>query len=323
MRNRGDGIMRIHEFLTEKARHVVPAPVRYYIRHLMNFRVRGLSSAQYWTRHNVSEHRSFQTAQQSLDYLEWRNSQYLGHIDLMPVDNGTGKAVLDYGCGPGNDLVGFALRSKPARLVGADVSSSSLAEAKARLMIHGIGSVELIQLQESSGPLPFDDRSIDIIHSAGVLHHLSNMDHALREFRRIVKDNGHCQIMVYNYNSIWMQLYAGHIYKKTFPWKAKQSKQAIFKITTDGEECPIVNCFTPDEFCAIAARAGFIPKFLGASISVNEMIWLGRRFEALKDQIIDSESRTFLSELTFNDKNIPLHQGAVAGIGGCYRLTPA
>lgn len=311
------------EFLKDAARHAIPAPARYFLRNILNFRLRGLSSAQYWTRHNVSEHRKFATAQQSLDYFEWRNSQYIGYIDLMPVNGGSGKAVLDFGCGPGNDLVGFALKSKPARLVGADVSSSSLAQTNARLQVHGISSVELVQLDASPGPLPFDSRSFDIIHSAGVLHHLPDMEHALREFRRIVKDDGYCQILVYNYNSIWMQLYAGHIYKKTFPWKARLSKREIFKVTTDGEECPIVNCFKPTEFCAIAADAGFRAKFLGASISVNEMTWLARRFEAIKDQIIDAESREFLTRLTFDDRNIPLHQGDVAGIGGCYRLTPA
>lgn len=310
------------DFFKEMAKRVLPPPARYFIRQIFNYRLRGLSSAQYWTRHNVTEHRAFASAEESLRYFDWRNAQYIGYIDLMPVDRAEGKIVLDYGCGPGNDLVGFGVRSRPARLIGVDVSLTSLAEAKARLAIHGIKIADFVLLKDAFGPLPFESRSIDLIHSAGVLHHLSNMKHALREFRRILRDDGHCQIMVYNYNSIWMQLYASYIYKKMHPWMGRLSKQEVFKLTTDGEQCPIVNCFTPDQFSAIAAETGFRAEFLGAAVALTEMMWLPRRYEAIKDQGLDPESRDFLLGLTFDDRNIPLHCGDVAGINGCFRLIP-
>ena len=67
--------------------------------------------------------------QESERYLEWRNDQYFKYDELMPVTGKDGRVILDYGCGPGHDLVGFGLRSKPTRLIGMDVSTSSLAEA--------------------------------------------------------------------------------------------------------------------------------------------------------------------------------------------------
>jgi len=85
---------------------------------------------EYWTAHNVTGHLRFRSAQQSLEYFHWRNSQYPGYIDLMPVAGFDGQHVLDFGCGPGHDLVGFGSYSKPARLVGADVSSTSLSESR-------------------------------------------------------------------------------------------------------------------------------------------------------------------------------------------------
>lgn len=309
--------------LKNLARRVVPARARYLARYVLNTPLRGLPSAQYWTRHNVTEHRRFASAEASIDYFHWRNAQYPGSIELLPVSEADGKRVLDFGCGPGNDLLGFSLYSKPERLVGADVSSSSIAEAKARLAIHGFDRIEFVTPGEADNALPIDARSVDIIHSAGVLHHLPDIESALREFRRLIADDGYCQIMVYHYNSLWMHLYAGYIYKTMFPWRKEIAKQDIFKITTDGEECPIVNCYTPEAFAAIASRCGFRTEFRGAAMSLNEMIWLPRRFEALKDETLDSEARDFLLGLTFDRRGFPLHRGQVAGINSYYRLWPA
>jgi len=309
--------------LKDVAKRIIPAPLRHILTQIRSFPLRGLSSAEYWTRHNVTDHRAFATAEESLDYFDWRNAQYPGYIDLMPVDDGTGKVVLDYGCGPGNDLVGFTTQSQPARLIGADVSSSSLAEARARLGVHGANSVELIQLDPGNGTLPFDTASIDLIHSAGVLHHLPHMEDTLREFRRILRGDGYVQIMVYNYDSVWMHLYAGYLYRKRVPWLANSPKRELFKATTDGEHCPIVNSFSPSEFCAISEKAGFLPEFRGAAVSLNELSWLPHRFEALKDPALDRDSRDFLADLTFDERQTPLHRGQVAGINGCFVLRPA
>ena len=64
--------------------------------------------ADYWTRYNVTSHERFASAANSLAYLRWRNDQYFGYSELMPVDRQDGKVILDFGCGPGHDLVGFA-----------------------------------------------------------------------------------------------------------------------------------------------------------------------------------------------------------------------
>lgn len=308
--------------LKSVAKRVIPARGRYLIRHALNTRLRGLSSAQYWTRHNVTEHRRFPSEQASIDYFHWRNAQYPGSIELLPVNQADGKTVVDYGCGPGNDLVGFSLYSKPQRLIGLDVSTSSLAESRARLALHGFTSAETITLDDKSTAIPLSDRSVDIVHSAGVLHHLPDLDGTLREIWRILKPDGYCQLMVYHYNSIWMHLYAAYIYKKMFPWLQGKDKRELFKTTTDGEECPIVNCYTPEEFAAIAERCGFKTEFCGGAISLNELNWLPRRFEALKDESLEPECRNFLLGLTFDEAGFPRHNGAVAGINSYYRLRP-
>lgn len=303
--------MAFVESVKNVLRPILPGPVRYALRKILNLRLHKLSSVEYWTRHNVTEHRQFTSAEESRNFFDWRNAQYPGYIELVPVNKAEGKVVLDYGCGPGNDLVGFSIHSKPKRLIGIDVSISSLAEAKKRLALHNAVNVELVHLSDPMGPLPFADQSIDIVHCSGVLMVLPDIDKTLREFRRIVKPDGYSQVMVYNYDSIWMHLYCGYIYKKMFSWRASVSKQEIFKVTTDGEECPIVDCYTPDQFKTIAKRNGFNCEFLGAAMSLNELMWMSRRAEALKDEALDPEAREFLLNLTFDERQFPLHRGAI------------
>ena len=76
----------------------------------------------------------FNSRKDSLNYFKWRNSQYPGYIELMPVSNQDGKIVLDYGCGPGNDLVGFAEFSNVKELIGVDVSKPALELAEKRIL---------------------------------------------------------------------------------------------------------------------------------------------------------------------------------------------
>ena len=47
-----------------------------------------------------------------------------------------GKTVLDYGCGPGNDLVYFSVLTPAAKIIGMDVSQKALNIAKKRLKLH-------------------------------------------------------------------------------------------------------------------------------------------------------------------------------------------
>src|SRR5438876_1052729 len=104
-------------------------------------------NAHYWSEVNVTDHQRFTTAAASLEYFHWRNSQYHPYLEMMPVAGQDGKVVLDYGCGPGNDLVGFATFSKPSRLIGMDISLRSVAEAKARVALHS-DSAEVIPIAE-------------------------------------------------------------------------------------------------------------------------------------------------------------------------------
>lgn len=284
---------------------------------------KGLGSeetADYWTEHNVTAHYLFSDANESLDYFEWRNDQYFDYIRLMPVAGVDGKVVLDFGCGPGHDLVGFGVYSKPTQLVGVDLSKSSLEEARYRLDLHDI-QADLIQLSPDSHRLPFPDASFDYIHSSGVLHHAPDPVSILLEFKRILKPDGEIRIMVYNRDSLWLHLYVAYqrgIIQGQFSDKSIEEQ---FTRSTDGEDCPISNCYHPKEWIDLCATAGLQAEFMGAAISMHEMTLLDLRFSAIQDRRLSTEHRKFLLSLKFDDKGYPLFNGNYAGIDACFKLS--
>jgi len=281
--------------------------------------IRSETSASFWTRYNVTLHRSFKTAEESLAHLRWRNDQYIDYINLMPVDGQDGKIVLDYGCGPGNDLVGFGIHSKPSRLIGVDVSPKSLEEAKLRLKLHNISS-ELVQIHEADHTLPFDDGSVDYIHSSGVIHHINDPVRVLSEFKRILKKDGMMRIMIYNYDSIFLHLHVAFLSRIVKGLYSDLPIREAFSRFTDGEECPIAHVYKPEEFIHLAECAGLTCEFLGAAISVREMTDLDMRWLAVMHPALEDEHRHFLINLRFNDRGLPLFKDMIAGHDGCYRL---
>lgn len=275
--------------------------------------------AEYWTSYLVDNER-FTSVEQSLHHFRWRNAQYPGYIELMPVTGQDGRVVVDYGCGPGNDLIGFSEFSRPARLIGIDVSPTALAKAAARLEIHG-KSAELIHVDEQDNVIPLPDDSVDYIHTSGVLHHCANLPAVLNELNRILKPGGELAVMVYNYESLWLHLYVAFMHRIKASLYTEMSLLDSFRRTTDGPDCPIAHCYRPAEFEALVSEYGFVGGLKGVSISLSELQWLTERYNALQDIRLPDEHREFLSELTFDERGIPYTRGQVAGINACYRFT--
>lgn len=274
----------------------------------------------YWSDFNVTLHRMFATAEDSLDYFHWRNDQYAGYIERMPVAGFDGKRVLDFGCGPGHDMVGFQVYSKTRQLVGADISPRSIEEARYRLKLHGEGA-EFVLLDPAAPQLPFEDASFDHVHSSGVVHHAPDLGLLLRELNRVLAPGGTANIMVYNYNSLWAHLHVA--YAKKIVEKAYEglTLREAFARTTDTEDCPIANCYTPEEFLAETARAGFEGEYAGAGISMHELLIAPTRFTAIQDRSLPAESRRFLLDLKVDGQGYPTYRGHYAGIDACFHLT--
>jgi SAM-dependent methyltransferase len=283
-----------------------------------------VTSQEYWTEHNVTMHRVYGSAEESLEHFHWRCDQYPGYLDLMPVSGVDGKVVLDYGCGPGHDVIGFAEFSSPSRLIAMEVSQVSLREAEARLKLHD-KPADFIQISETDPRIPLEDDSVDYIHSSGVIHHTPDPVRILTELKRVLRPGGEMRIMIYNYDSVFVHLYVAYMVQILEARYGDESIRDAFVHTTDGPECPISNVYTTQEFIALAAEAGLECEHLGNAVSSGEMLWIPRRWEAILDERLGAEHRRFLSSLRFEEHGFPVcgQTGERAGVDGCYRLVTA
>lgn len=277
----------------------------------------------YWGDHTVNS-KPFKTSRASLNYLEWRFQEYPLFRELMDLwGNHSDQVVLDYGCGPGNDLTGFLMFSHAKKVIGIDVSERALLLASQRLSLHSINPqrVELIKISDAEPAVPLEDQSVDYIYCEGVLHHTSYPEKILGEFRRILKPGGTAGIMVYNYNSVWLHLYTAYqkmILQNAFPGLTLMD---AFAHNTDGVECPISRCYKAEEFIRICEEAGFRAEFKGGYLSKFEINLLRDLVsQALEDNRLVEEHRNFLKGLTYDSNRYPLFQGKYAGIGGVYLL---
>ena len=279
------------------------------------------SNEEYWTKVNVTDHQIFGSREESLEFLDRRNSLYLFYENFINYADLNDKCVLDYGCGPGHDLVAFSEFAKPRRLVGVDISASSLKEAGMRLNLHGKSSVELVKIPDGLPTLPFESDSFDVVHSSGVLMCTPNMEEILAELRRILKPGGVMKLMIYNYDSIWLHLYVAFLCQIMGGIDSDLPLLEAFRRSTDGKDCPISRCYTPEEFVHIVEGVGLTGKFTEACISTQEMDSVPRRFAAINHPKLAKEHRDFLKYLTFDSFGRPCHKGRVAGIDALFDFT--
>lgn len=109
-----------------------------------------------------------------------------------PVDSV--RTVLVAGCGT-SQAVRHALRRPNARVVGIDVSPSSLEHTRALAARHDVTNLEVHRLPiESVDRL---DERFDHVVCTGVLHHLADPALGLGELRRVLAPGGAVTLMVY------------------------------------------------------------------------------------------------------------------------------
>jgi hypothetical protein len=127
--------------------------------------------------------------------------------------------------------------------------------------------------------------------------------------------------MIYNSESIWFHLYVGYIWKIKWNKNTNLSTRDTFKMTTDGKECPIANCYEKNEFIEIFSKAGLKGFHKGNAMSLHELGCIRHRFDALADPKYPTRHRDFISNLTFDQRGFPLHNGDIAGINSCFTFS--
>jgi SAM-dependent methyltransferase len=278
---------------------------------------------RYWNEYTVNS-LPFTTTYESMKYYQWLIKSYplLDQLMDFPRDR-SGQVILDYGCGPGNDIFRFLILNNAVKVIGMDVSYKALELARQRLALYDVDPVrlELIQGADSLESLPVESESIDHINCAGVLHHTSDPGRILNEFFRVLRRGGTGNIMVYNQDSIAFHLNVAYVYMIILNKWSGLSVKAAFARSTDGENCPISRCYIPGEFMALCNNAGFEVSYMGGYFNTSELYWLNKYTRrALLDTRLATEHREFLRKLEYDMKGYPIFAGKYAGWAGVYRI---
>jgi SAM-dependent methyltransferase len=130
-------------------------------------------------------------------YGGWRNHGGLWR-EVLKLDDTHGKDVLDFGCGVGMEA--RELQEAGNRVSLADISPDNLALAY-RVLSLGDHVPETItcHLVEDFPPyFTSDPASFDVIHCAGVLHHIPWAREIMQRFHEVLRPGGEVRLMLYS-----------------------------------------------------------------------------------------------------------------------------
>ena len=116
-------------------------------------------------------------------HLLWPHKEYRADVDVLVAGCGTWQAAR------------YALTHPDARVVGIDVSPTSIEHTEALKRKYDLTNLETRQLSiDNAAEL---DGNFDLIVCTGVLHHLADPDAGLRALRSVMKPDGAIYMMVY------------------------------------------------------------------------------------------------------------------------------
>lgn len=116
-------------------------------------------------------------------HLLWPEKEYRADLDVLIAGCGTWQAAK------------YAIGHAGARVMGIDVSATSLEHTERLKQTHSLTNLEARQLAvENAAEL---DQRFDLIICTGVLHHLVDPDAGLRALRSVLKPDGAMYLMVY------------------------------------------------------------------------------------------------------------------------------
>ncbi len=99
----------------------------------------------------------------------------------------SGKTVLDYGCGAGENSVLIASHGAE-KVVGIDISPELVELGMRRLALHGFAAQAELKVG-SAHELPIETESVDVVFGMAILHHL-DLELASAEVFRVLKKDG-------------------------------------------------------------------------------------------------------------------------------------
>lgn len=123
----------------------------------------------------------------------WRNWDN-GWREGLRLDSTYDKVVLDYGCGVGMESAEIAANNE---VILADISMDNLLLAERVMRLFGQEPVDTLLLTEKFLD-PVFMPAVDVIHCAGVLHHIPDARAVISWFASILEPGGEVRLMLYS-----------------------------------------------------------------------------------------------------------------------------
>lgn len=149
-----------------------------------------MNHPQYVHGYSSKESKRLQDQAQTLTNL-------LHHDTIYPANS----RVLEVGCGVGAQTVILAKNNPETQILSLDISTASLATAKARAEEAEYSNVSFLQGDLFS--LPFEDETFDHIFVCFVLEHLSHPQKALEYLKCILKTGGSLTVIEGDHGSAY------------------------------------------------------------------------------------------------------------------------
>jgi SAM-dependent methyltransferase len=126
-------------------------------------------------------------------YDHWY-SEFYPYLDAyIPFAELKGRKVLEVGLGYGT--IAQRISEQDADYIGLDIAEGPVRMAKHRFAQSGLkGEATLGSILNP----PFSEESFDFIVAIGCLHHTGNLENAIRQVHRLLKDGGTAVVMIYS-----------------------------------------------------------------------------------------------------------------------------
>jgi len=139
----------------------------------------------------------------------------------------------------------------------------------------------------------------------------------------VLERRGEIRIMLYNADSVHVQLTVGYEWRLKNNQRPELSPEELFEQTAD-LGAPTILATRPPDVSAWCEKAGLRAEFLGGYFVPGEIGDCKRLLdEARKDSRLTDKQRNFIANLSFDSDGVPLFKGLPAGLSAMYRLTHA
>lgn len=286
-----------------------------------------INSSEHYYWNNFVINNEFDNPKSSFKNLANRLNFFQG---LINYNTFRFNSILDFGCGVGDDLIGFNSFQK-CKSIGLDISLNNIEICKKRQIFHGFNHIEFKEIDTYN--LDFIvDKSIDLIICHNVFQYLIThpIENYLKEFNRILSDNGKVLVVVYNKDSIAYHLYSSYI-KKILENKFRYlSSEDAFKNIVFDCNYPKINIYSQNDFTSLSEQNNFKAEFKGGYLTEfdSSELYMTYIANAFRSNDLEDEHKEFLQQIYTNyldlcqlrTKNTQTNS-KLAGLNGTYILT--